>query len=109
MNHGQIKLLEIVKNHIKANELNEAMEGITALLEGAKLQHHTILTKEEFKNHGGEWLGSARSWIQWNCINGSDVIWGSDDILRRSKQFTVKDLEEIAGNAAYAEYIKSKG
>lgn len=109
MTHGQIKLLEIVKNHIKAKELNEAMETITSLLEGAKLAHHTIITKEKFKSHGGKWLGSARSWIQWNCINGSEVIWGSDEVLRRSKQFTVKDIEEIAGDAAYAEYIKSKG
>jgi hypothetical protein len=107
MNHGQIKLLEIVKNHIKANELNEAMEGVTALLEGAKLQHHTILTKDEFKKQGGEWLGKARSWMQWNCINGDSVIWGSEE--RLNPPLSVKQLEEVAGEAAYAEYIKSKG
>jgi hypothetical protein len=107
MTHGQIKLLEIVKNHLKANELNEAMEAMTSLLEGIKLQHHTILTKEEFKKQGGEWLGKARSWIQWNCIGGDGVVWGSQEVLRPA--LTVKQLEEVAGEAAYAEYVKSKG
>lgn len=57
----------------------------------------------EFKQKGGDWLGKVRSWIRWNCKNGSDVTWGSDDVLNRlGREFTVKDIEEIAAEAAFA-------
>lgn len=56
--------------------------------------------KETFKNHGGNWLGAVRTWIQWNCVNGSSVTWGSHDELRAP--ITVKRLEDAAGEAAYA-------
>ena len=35
------------------------------------------LTTVHMMGFGGGWLGAARSWIQWNCINGSDVTWVS--------------------------------
>jgi len=54
----------------------------------------------EFLKKGGAWLGAARSWIQWNCINGDSVIWGSNEELKQT--ITVKKLEEAAGHAAYA-------
>ncbi len=43
-----------------------------------------------------ETLGKMRQWIQRNAINGSTVIWGSDQVLRFSKSLTVKDFEDFA-------------
>lgn len=62
----------------------------------------SIFRPHEILTMGGEWLGAARSWIQWSCINGSDVTWGSDDRLMFSKQLTVKDIEEFAARIAVA-------
>lgn len=57
----------------------------------------------EFKKKGGEWLGAARTWIQWNCINGSHVTWNSDEALRTTHgPLNVKDVESIAAEAAHA-------
>jgi hypothetical protein len=53
-----------------------------------------------FKSKGGNWLGAVRTWIQWNCINGDSVTWGSNDELRAP--ITVKRLEDAASEAAYA-------
>jgi hypothetical protein len=52
----------------------------------------------ELMRRGGEWLGVARNWIQWNCRNGESVTWGSRDVLERS--FTVADIEQIAAKVA---------
>jgi hypothetical protein len=60
-------------------------------------------TKEQFKSKGGKWLGAVRNWIQWNCINGDSVTWGSNEELRMSRRFTVKVIEEIGVAAAYAQ------
>lgn len=62
----------------------------------------SIFRPHEILNMGGEWLGAARNWIQHNALNGSDVTWGSDERLRFSKQFTVKDIEEFAARIAVA-------
>ncbi len=62
------------------------------------------MTKEEFKKSGGSWLGAAREWMQWNCINGDSVTWASDEVLR--PQIRVKMLEDVAGEAAYAEHVR---
>ena len=58
----------------------------------------------EFTKRGGAWLGAVRSWIQWNCINGSDVTWGSDEILRCRRNFTPAMVEEIAATAVDAAF-----
>mgnify|MGYP001172844726 CR=1 FL=1 len=42
-----------------------------------------------------------RSWIQTRFINGQDVIWGSDDVLKGAS-LTVKELEDLAGLIAKA-------
>jgi hypothetical protein len=41
-------------------------------------------------------LGKMREWIQWNAINGSSVIWGSDDIPKFQRNLSVKFFEELA-------------
>lgn len=60
----------------------------------------------------GKWLAAAREWIQSRCVNGSDVTWGSGDVLRPNLR--VNDVEEIARHAAaaainqYKQYLKAK-
>lgn len=79
-----------------------------------KIREHLeqIRDRRDFKNRGGDWLGAARSWMQSNCLNGSDVIWGSDTALRTTHgPLTAKDVESIAMVAAYAaveEYKKTQ-
>lgn len=50
----------------------------------------------------GKHLRVVRSWIQWKCINGSDVTWGSDDSLRFTRNPTVTEMEMLAQNIANA-------
>jgi hypothetical protein len=57
------------------------------------------MEKHIFKKEGGDWLDAVHNWIQDNCINGDSVTWGSNDGLGH---FTVKELEDVAGEAAYA-------
>ncbi len=47
-------------------------------------------------------LGAVREWIQWNAINGSRVIWGSEDKLLTTHALTVRDFEELAIKIANA-------
>ena len=55
---------------------------------------------QELKRKGGAWLGAARSWIQWHCVNGENVTWGSNEELRPA--LTVKDVEDLAAEIAAA-------
>ncbi len=48
------------------------------------------------QREGGAHMGAVRTWIQWNCHNGSDVTWGSDDRLQFNHHPTVKTLEDLA-------------
>ena len=44
-------------------------------------------------------IGIVREWIQWNCLNGSSVTWGSYEVLRTTHgEITVRDLEKLAMN-----------
>lgn len=49
----------------------------------------------------GQHLAIVRAFIQWNAINGSDVRWGSTDVLRFSG-VTVHDMEQLAQRIADA-------
>jgi ABC-type phosphate/phosphonate transport system substrate-binding protein len=67
--------------------------------------HTTISVLENIRLR--DWLSTTRSWIQRNKINGSDVTWGSDDVL--NPPMTVRELEEVtlkAVAAALNEYDK---
>lgn len=69
--------------------------------------HLEIIKKEnDFMKSGGAHIGAVHSWIQWNCVGGDSVTWGSDEVLR--KDFTVKDLENLAKKIALAT-LKEKG
>lgn len=66
--------------------------------------NNTFATKDEVDpfglKRGGRWLAEVRSYIQNNFINGSDVTWGSTDVL---KPYTnVKQLEEMAYDVSVA-------
>lgn len=43
-------------------------------------------------------LKIIRTWILWNCSNGSEVAFNSNDTVQIIKQVTVNDLEELAQN-----------
>lgn len=58
------------------------------------------MSEHKFKSKGGKWLGTIRNWIQWNCLNGSDVIWGSNETL--NAPITVKKIEDAAGTVAWS-------
>lgn len=79
-----------------------------------KLRNKT-LSLFDMNKVGGEWLGVARSWIQWNFVNGSDVTWGSDDQLLSSKTLTVSEIEALAARIAlatleeYSSYLVTEG
>lgn len=62
---------------------------------------------EVFKRKGGSWLGAARNWIKWSCIQGDSVEWGSNTKLMTSHgELTVKDVEDIAAKVGFAVYEK---
>ena len=48
------------------------------------------------KRYSGKHLGIVRSWIQWNALNGSDVTWGSNEVLRFSRTITPAVMEALA-------------
>jgi len=55
----------------------------------------------------GSHLRVVRSWIQQHAINGSTVIWGSDEVLQLHNALTVHDLEMLAEDIKKA-VIKEK-
>jgi len=65
------------------------------------------VTPEIMKTSGGKWLGTARDFIQWEFRNGSDVTWGSDQILKGD--VTVADLERLAASVASAAVNEDRG
>lgn len=59
-------------------------------------------TWEEFLRTGGDWIGSARAWMQRKKRNGSRVTWGSDEALE--PPMTVREVEDVVSNASWAAY-----
>jgi hypothetical protein len=57
------------------------------------------ITREDIKG-GGAWLAAARAWVQSNKLNGSQVTWGSDQVL--VPPLTIRQVEEIAALVAIA-------
>lgn len=50
----------------------------------------------ELSRHGGTWLGTARTWLQSNVMNGDQVRWASGDRISMS----VSQFEEAAAHIA---------
>ena len=60
-----------------------------------------MATKYQIKKElqmGGDWLGAAHEWMQWNLRNGSTVHWGSHEEVCLS----VHDIEQFALTVAVA-------
>lgn len=57
-------------------------------------------TAAELLRQGGEWLGAARSWLQWHTRNGDQVTWGSGDLIE--PQLSVRQIEDLASEVAAA-------
>lgn len=66
------------------------------------------LHAEHLRQYGGEHYGVVRNWIQCKATNGSDVTWGSQDVLR-GVTFTVRVLEDLACKIAAAAINDFKG
>lgn len=58
---------------------------------------------------GGSWLGTARDYVQRNCVGGDTVIWGSETLM----QLTMRQIEEmalmVAASAVKADRSKRRG
>jgi hypothetical protein len=54
------------------------------------------------QKRGGEYIGSMRRWIQWECFNGDSVQWGSQDYLEFRRKPTEYDFERLADRIATA-------
>ena len=74
--------------------INEQLEVLENL-------NKTHLMETKLSRDGGQWLGETRSWIQQNCINGSDVCWDSSEFLK-VKDLTVQDLQLFGSRIAAA-------
>lgn len=86
---------------------NFAHEIAVALHELKELKNKpkNIVRKIE---QGGEWLATARKWIQWNVNGGDTLVWSSREPV--SLEFC--KLEELAlavAKVAYAEGLKDAG
>jgi hypothetical protein len=64
------------------------------------------------EHRGGAWLAKAREWVQLKYTNGSDVHWGTNEVLEGGT-VTVADIEDFAARIAEAaiashmgEYVK---
>lgn len=60
------------------------------------------MSASDLLRQGGEWLGVARSWLQWHTRNGSRVAWGSNTALE--PPLTVRQVEELAAYVAASVY-----
>src|SRR6185312_7764198 len=58
-----------------------------------------VIAPLELLRQGGAWLGAARDWIKWHARNGSQVTWGSDDVLEGGP-WTVARAEDLAAHVA---------
>jgi hypothetical protein len=62
----------------------------------------TILREELEK--GGQWLGTARSWMQQNIRNGSTLNWSSTEMV----QIPFNSLEDFAKEVAVAAILEDR-
>lgn len=53
---------------------------------------------------GGTWLGFIREFIQSRFLNGDSVTWGSNDVLRTPRSFTVAEMETLAADVTHVAF-----
>ena len=76
------------------------MSKTSKLKRPAPVRVQPVVLPHVLLHEGGEWLGAARTWLQWNTRNGDSVTWGSHDEIKPT--LTVKMVEELAAHAAAA-------
>jgi len=99
---------------LKALELlREATPEVEVFIKASIAEQVDLLsqytTAPELAEQGGSHMAAVRNWMQWNCLNGSDVTWGSDDVLRVKEPLTPRLLEELACQVAAAAINDFKG
>lgn len=106
-----ILLKAIEKTLIASNLTNDAklLKAIIAEEENILLVPPVILPKRnhiddpfELMKTGGMWLGTIRTYIQHNFIDGDRLTWNSEEELR--PHITMKQLQEIAAHVAASVY-----
>lgn len=97
--HGEIDRLKNEPFGSFEVEFNKRMK-----LDELQKQSDILLSRtnefELLQKHGGDWLATARGFIQSNFVNGSDVTWGSFDQLRPRGGLNVYDIESLAAQVA---------
>lgn len=87
----------------KRKDIGQIIE--TRSLRNDVVKHSRFISTYDlmYTAEGGEnWLSTARSWIQTTFQNGSEVNWGSQDLLKGKQYFTVRDIEMLAARVAAA-------
>lgn len=73
----------------------------TATPETAQDDYNSVLKELKI---GGEWLGAARRWIQWNVQGGSILNWDSPATI----SFRFSDFTELAREVAVAAILQER-
>lgn len=76
----------------------QAPGGIKQAIQEARRRRDAMIFACDVKKCGGAWLAETREWIQRNKINGSNVVWGSGEVL--NPLMTVADCEDLAAHIA---------
>ncbi len=65
-----------------------------------------VIHPQDLKQKGGAWLTEAREWIKATFVNGSSVMWGSEDVLNNyPKVNQIEDLAARVSAKAINEYL----
>lgn len=99
-----VKLLTAHRETIDKTEIFQIarVDEQLALLQGN-------LHAEHLRTRGGEHFGAVRNWIQCKAVNGEDVTWGSQDLVKLRQPLTVSLLEGLACTIASAAVNDFKG
>jgi hypothetical protein len=98
-------LREIFERHadgesegLSNEEIETVVHTIPSLLDVLEDKNYQSPSAGELLEKGGKWLGAARNWLKWHKRNGSQMTWGSNDVLEGP--FTVREVEALASEVA---------
>ena len=94
-------ILLALNEYIKQHENDDMDRSWNAILMKREIEKLSIIKASGYllMNEGGNWLGTARNWIQRKFKNGETVMWGSHDWLEGG-HFCVRDIETLAADIA---------
>jgi hypothetical protein len=64
----------------------------------------SIALSFELAKKGGEWLATARSYLQNHCKNGSDITWGSHTDRVSLSPYQIEEMAARIAASAIVEY-----